>query len=307
MPHPASEPAAAHPAVLRGRTAPLPLVLARGALAGIGKHPSPGAGAPARALTLPGVRIDPRRAAAYAEVCGHPAGPVPPLTYPHVLGFPLAARLMGARDFPLPLLGLVHTSIGITATRVPRGADRPDLTVRLAGLRPHRRGTEAVLVTEAALDGETVWSDTSTYLARHPVPDARTPGTPDPDAPGPNSQARATAPPERPDPLPERARWTLPASLGRRHAAVSGDWNPIHLHAWTARPFGFRRPIAHGMWTVARCLAEAPDALEARAEFRAPVALPGTVVYAADGTGAFEVRAASGARTHLTGWAGSPR
>jgi acyl dehydratase len=245
---------------------------------------------------------------------------VPPLTYPHVLAFPLAARLMGARDFPLPLLGLVHTSIGITATRVPRGADRPDLTVRLAGLRPHRRGTEAVLVTEAALDGETVWSDTSTYLARHPVPAAQAPDDQAPDAQAPRTRPASPAPapapapdapPEHAEPLPERARWALPAGLGRRHAAVSGDWNPIHLHAWTARPFGFRRPIAHGMWTVARCLAEAPDAYEvlaARAEFRAPVPLPGTVVYGADGTGAFEVRAASGARTrtHLTGWAGRP-
>jgi acyl dehydratase len=220
---------------------------------------------------------------------------------------------MGAREFPLPLPGLVHTSIAITASRVPRGADRPDLTVRLAGLRPHRRGTEAVLVTEAALDGETVWSDTSTYLARHPVPAPQAPNTqaPGPQAPATDPQAQAAspapaAPPEHPGPLPEQARWALPAGLGRRHAAVSGDWNPIHLHAWTARPFGFRRPIAHGMWTVARCLAEAPDALEARAGFRAPVPLPGTVVYAADGTGAFEVRAASGARTHLTGWAGQP-
>jgi hypothetical protein len=75
---------------------------------------------------------------------------------------------------------------------------------------------------------------------------------------------------------------------------VSGDRNPIHLHPLGARLFGFPRAIAHGMWTVARCLAEygTPPAALVRAEFRAPVPLPGTVTYAADaGTwGGFELR-----------------
>ena len=48
--------------------------------------------------------------------------------------------------------------------------------------------------------------------------------------------------------------------IGRRYGAVSGDRNPIHLYPLTARLFGFRRAIAHGMWTKARCLA----ALEGR-------------------------------------------
>ena len=44
----------------------------------------------------------------------------------------------------------------------------------------------------------------------------------------------------------ELARWELPAGAGRRYARVSGDYNPIHLWALTARPFGFRAPILHG-------------------------------------------------------------
>ncbi|MBW5262366.1 MaoC family dehydratase, partial [Streptomyces poriferorum] len=100
----------------------------------------------------------------------------------------------------------------------------------------------------------------------------------------------------------------LPADLGRRYGAASGDRNPIHLHPLTARLFGFPRAIAHGMWTVARCLAEAPQPDPAhpvhsvhsvRADFRAPVLLPGTVTYASDGT-AFQLRG-DGGRVHLTG------
>ena len=78
---------------------------------------------------------------------------------------------------------------------------------------------------------------------------------------------RRRAPRARGRPAAERRRpapqWRLPGDLGRRYAAVSGDHNPIHLHALTAKPFGFPRAIAHGMWTKARCLAaleRLPDA-----------------------------------------------
>lgn len=56
------------------------------------------------------------------------------------------------------------------------------------------------------------------------------------------------------------------------------------------------------MWTFARCLAQSPGPLRAaRAEFRAPVLLPGAVTYAAEGD-AFELRGGpDGGRVHLTG------
>lgn len=41
------------------------------------------------------------------------------------------------------------------------------------------------------------------------------------------------------------------------------DLNPIHLHALTAKAFGFPRALAHGMYTSARafsaCLNAAPQ------------------------------------------------
>jgi len=93
------------------------LTFARGVATGIGKRPSAQAQLPPVRLTAPAVRIDPARLAAYAEVCGFPSGGAElPLTYPHILGFPLAARIMADRAFPLPMLGLVHTSIDLTRT-----------------------------------------------------------------------------------------------------------------------------------------------------------------------------------------------
>ncbi|CAL9490014.1 hypothetical protein SUDANB145_03202 [Streptomyces sp. enrichment culture] len=271
----------------------LPPLLARGALLSPFKRPRPDAGFPPTRLLLPRLRADLTRLTAYERVCGFPTGEETlPVTYPHVMGFPLAMRLMSARDFPLPLLGLVHTSIDITR-RAPLRADAAyDFAVSVTGLAPHRRGTEATVVTEVRAGAGVVWESASTYLARH-----RT----DPAAPAVARSAARSAAREEPEPLPVRATWHPAGGTGRRYAAASGDHNPIHLHPLTARLFGFPRAIAHGMWTVARCLAEhgTPDAVRVRAEFRAPVPLPGTVVYGARG-GRFELRGPRD-RVHLTG------
>ncbi|MBY8866294.1 MaoC family dehydratase [Streptomyces sennicomposti] len=272
-------------------------LLVRGAVRSPFKRPHPRASYPRTRLTLPSLRVDPARLAAYERVCGFPAGAgVLPVTYPHLLGFPLAMRLMSRADFPLPLLGLVHTSIDVTRHTALPATGTYELTVYIAGLQPHRRGTEAVVVTELREGGAVVWASTSTYLARH-----RTGGTAS--APREASEASEPASDERREPLPEVDRWRLAGDLGRRYGAASGDRNPIHLHPLSARLFGFPRAIAHGMWTVARCLAAhgAPDAALVRAAFRAPVLLPGEVVYAADAIGRFELRAPDGRRTHLTG------
>ncbi|MEU9111947.1 MaoC/PaaZ C-terminal domain-containing protein [Streptomyces sp. NPDC048483] len=287
--------------VLRRRPRLLP-ALGKGVLTGIGKRPHPDAAPPPTRLVLPAARIDAAQVAAYAQVCGFPTtGPLP-LTYPHILGFPLAARLMGARAFPLPLLGLVHTTLEIEQYAALEADDLLELAVYAEGLRAHRRGTEVVMTTEVWRAGRLVWVDRSGYLARHGAAD----GLSGPVEPGP-APGEAAA-----EPLPIRAEWPLAADLGRRHAAVSGDYNPIHLHPLTARPLGFRRAIAHGMWSAARCAAEAVPAgaasVRLMAAFRAPVLLPGTVAYAQedarDGTGcAFQLRGGGGAaeRVHLFG------
>jgi acyl dehydratase len=73
---------------------------------------------------------------------------------------------------------------------------------------------------------------------------------------------------------------------GRRYAAVSGDVNPIHLHALTAKLLGFDRAIAHGMYTYARALAafgpRLPGAGRSSVWFRRPLPLPSTVRLAVD-------------------------
>ncbi|WP_416963353.1 MaoC family dehydratase, partial [Streptomyces sp. Agncl-13] len=153
-------------------------------------------------------------------------------------------------------------------------------------VRPSRKPWPAVSPSSRRGEGKVVWESRSTYLARHHRTD-----TP------------ATAPevPYAQPPLPTLAEWRLAEDVGRRYGAASGDRNPIHLSPLTARLFGFPRAIAHGMWTAARCLAAhgTPESAYVRAEFRAPVLLPGVVEYAAEG-GRFQLR--SGERTHVDGF-----
>ncbi|MGW1296560.1 MaoC/PaaZ C-terminal domain-containing protein [Streptomyces sp. NPDC002533] len=279
--------------------------LVRGALSSPFRRAGrPDAALPPGRLTRQAAPVAPEPLATYGKICGFAESGALPLTYPHVLAFPLTMRLMTGRAFPLPVLGLVHTWIEITPHRAVQPTEPVELAVYADGLSPHRRGTEVTMVTEARVGGELVWESRSGYLSRHATADAAaSPGAAS--APGPavaTSPASGLGPP--PGDLPAVAEWRLPGDLGRRYGAVSGDRNPIHLHPLTARLFGFPRAIAHGMWTVARCLAEVDDPAEltsVRAEFKAPVLLPATVTYAADASGnAFALRGAKG-RVHLVG------
>jgi len=65
---------------------------------------------------------------------------------------------------------------------------------------------------------------------------------------------------------------------------VSGDCNPIHLSALLARPFGFRRGIAHGMYSVGRAVASierqtGKQVVAITADFRRPVHLPAHLIF----------------------------
>ena len=102
--------------------------------------------------------------------------------------------------------------------------------------------------------------------------------------------------------------WKLPGDLGRQYAAVSGDHNPIHLYPITAKALGFPRQIAHGMWTMARCVAalenRLPDAVRVDVAFKKPVLLPGSVAFGStpvDGGFAFSLTSPKDGAPHLAG------
>ena len=223
------------------------------------------------AYTRTGVEAARPHVEAYAAVCGFPRKDTVPLTHPHLLAFPLHMAIMSDHDFPYAALGMVHVENTITAHRAIAVGEVLDVSTTVGRARPHARGALLDFVTSVTSAGEVAWESTSTYLRRGAPPEGEpVAGLVIDDAPAGGIE------------------WRVPADLGRTYASVSGDANPIHLYPWTARALGFRRQIAHGMWTLARSIAaienRLPDAVTVEAAFKKPVFLPGTVAFASRAT-----------------------
>lgn len=240
------------------------------------------------------VTVDPADLAAYDRVCGFPLTDVLPPTYPHMLTFPLQVALMTDRAFPLALPGLVHVRNRIDVLQPVRASATLHLEVWAERFARHRSGATVDLCASVAAGGEEVWRGRSTYLAR---------GAAAPDG-APGSDVEVTVG----DLGRPMATWRVPDDAGRRYAKVSGDVNPIHLSGLTAKAFGFKRAIAHGMWVKAKALAalsgRLPDALTADVAFKKPLFLPSTVTLstarAEDGWD-LAVRNATSGIEHLVG------
>ena len=244
------------------------------AKATFGALPIPGGSdeLPDHAYALDSVGVDVEALADYSRVCGFALRETLPPTYPHLLGFPLAMQLMTERAFPFALLGMVHIANRIEQREPISVDERLRVRVWAENLRPHHKGRQLELVTEASVSGEVRWLEHSTYLR-----------------PGKGSGERPERGPDRLSEAEQVAIWKVPGDIGRRYAAVSGDRNPIHLHSLSARAFGFPSAIAHGMWTYARALAWLDGRLgnshTSEVEFRAPVRIPGTAHLLANGRG----------------------
>ena len=285
------------PRVVEGSPSTLPLMLkaALPVLPGAGLVPGvrkTGGDLPDLALTRHDVPVDRAHLAAYSEVCGFPLKETLPVTYPHMLAFGLHMAIMTDGSFPFPAIGTVHLENSITQHRPILATERLQVTARPDHLRPHPKGTVFDLLTTVHSGGEPVWEETSTFLRL---------GKGDRDA-----ASSALDGLEQPEST--GTSWKLAGDLGRRYAAVSGDHNPIHLYALTAKAFGFPRQIAHGMWSKARCLAaldgRLPDAVTTEVAFKKPVLLPGTVTFGsarhADGY-AFALARPKDGKPHLLG------
>jgi len=220
------------------------------------------------------VDIDGKRLAAYRKVCGFTDDGLLPPTYPHILAFALQMQLLTDNGFPFPLLGLVHLSNRIRVLRPLGAVSRAQVSVRVHNLQAHAKGATFDLLTTLDDQLGPLWEAQSQMLCRGVKLDGE---------PGEQTWQPAQA-------LLEVAHWQAPADIGRQYAKVSGDYNPIHLSAASAKLFGFPTAIAHGLWNKARTLAalsgHLPKAnLEIAVHFRKPVRLPSEVTLLASAAG----------------------
>ncbi|WP_043445279.1 MaoC family dehydratase [Arthrobacter sp. L77] len=249
---------------------------------------------PAVQHRVDGVRVDLGALTRFQQVLGSAARDTVPSAYVHTLAFPVAMSVLVRPDFPLPLLGLVHLSNEVHQARQIDASEALDVVAWAEHLRPHAAGTQVDVVLEVRVGAELVWTGRSVYLARGVRLD------------GAGSGGRRDE--ERPPfgaPTPTGV-WRLGADAGRRYAAVSGDWNPIHLSAVSARALGMKTAIAHGMYLAARMVDQAvpapSGALHWRIDFATPVLLPGSVT-----TSFTRFGDDVGHRTEVVGWSAKRR
>ncbi len=234
---------------------------------------------------------------AYRALTQDPTVGVLPICYPHILASPLHAAILATSAFPYKILGLIHVENTITEHRPIVEGEILRLTCCVEGAAEASKGVTFDFHTEVWVGTERVWESASRILRL---------------TSGAGSKTGKKRAPHVPGDLPGADRsviWRLPPNLGRRYAKISGDYNPIHLTPLTAKLFGFKRPIIHGMWSLARCVAELgsnrpPGSRTLSARFKRPVFLPGRVLMTARQVGegtTFRLASADGRIPHLEG------
>jgi acyl dehydratase len=235
--------------------------------------------------------------AAYAQVCAGTPGQGVPLLYPQMLTFPLAMAYFASSYCPWPAMGTVHLANRVQQNAPLKAGDVLRVEMQTGQLLAHDKGQVFNLGFRVLKDDQLVWEATQTLLrmgVKKPV------GPPYASALN-NNQA-----------LSLQTNFMADSGIGRRYGRISGDLNPIHLSALSARIFGFRRAIAHGMWTQARALSamlprQAIAQAQVQVEFKTPLFLPArptlwstrTVEGDLSHNALFEVRNAQGDKPHL--------
>lgn len=248
------------------------------------------------------------RVEAYRSVCGGPPSDYLPIAYPHVLAMPIQLALMASSAFPVRIMGLVHLRNHIEQQRPLRLDESGSLRVWIDGHRDTHVGQEFDVNTSVEVGGRTVWQETCVFMARRMTPTkkrhsgriAAGEGIPAPDA----ESVRPTSP----DTV-RASTFDADDGIGWRYARVAGDFNPIHLSKVGARMFGFNAPIAHGMWSMARCLSAlnpstftSPKRIDV--VFKRPVTIPAPLTletwHTQDGAG-FALKGTEKGKMHVAG------
>lgn len=235
-------------------------------------------------------KVDQKHLKAYNEVCGFKNNGYIPAIYLTVLSQSLQMHMMTSEAFPFPILGLVHIRNQVKQYRKIGVNETLTLSCKFGELQPHDKGVQFDFITTVKVGGEVVVEALTTYLSRQ------------------KTNAKAAAKPAESQ-APEyilNNEWNISENTGRRYAMTSGDFNLIHIHAVTAKAFGFKQAIAHGMWSKAKALANLslPDAYEADVWFKLPMYLPSKVEFltaqAANETD-FLIRSSKNQKPHVTG------
>ncbi|XP_045157783.2 3-hydroxyacyl-thioester dehydratase X-like [Mercenaria mercenaria] len=223
-------------------------------------------------ITVQGIRVDEENVAKYKFLCGYNAndGDIP-LCYAESLFMKPLIALISSTKFSLSPIGLIHIRQNIKQFIPLQEYIKAQLTLEVSvkQYRQYDRGVEVDINLRAMASNTCVWEGMMTLLSRgqRSTPKSRPPG-------GNNGTY------EFEDDL------DVPGNCGVDYAKLTGDWNPHHLYTWSAWLLGYKKPIAHGMWTLSRTIAELQRRYEMTLDgqyelscaFKRPLFMPGKAV-----------------------------
>ena len=186
--------------------------------------------------------IDGKHLNAFRTLCGFKPGTKLPATYLQTLAMPLVLSIFSNKQFPIRAIGKMHLRNQVSVLENFDLRQPINLTVSVGSSFLSSRGLEWKMDFTALVDNQLVWSGSSTYLYNCET-----------------GMSRREKPKLIRGDNPQE--WLVPNAIGRRYGRISGDCNPIHLSSLTAKLFGFKSAIAHGMWSKTRCIAALEDQL----------------------------------------------
>jgi len=200
----------------------------------------------------------------YKTLCGFSENRsgIIPMPYIQTLFNGLLGRFITSSFFPVNPLGLIHIFQSFDQQRPLLIEETIDLFCTLSKVRKTPIGVETDFILEVRSGEELVWEGLSTFFSRNRI----------------QKKKRKKIRDQRF--LEPKESIHVPSGTGKKYASVSGDYNPHHLYNLTAKLFGFKSAIAHGMWSLARVVAsldkefgmDGPAGVEA--DFKRPIFIP---------------------------------
>ena len=164
--------------------------------------------------------------------------------YLQMLSLPLQLKCLTTPKSPFPVMGLVHMGNRIRLSHTYEIGVPVHLYASYSGVRQHHRGWEIDITVSGRQERQRIYEATASYLVRvnaaHVEPERNW-----------SRRAQDDAPLVLPEGMAVCGELAAGRGTGRRYAALSGDVNPIHLSRLSASVLGFRKAIAHGMWSLA--------------------------------------------------------
>lgn len=214
-------------------------------------------------LTVLSAQIDPKQLSDYNRYFMFEQHSVA-LPFWFVFSQPAQLALFNLESFPVSVLGLVHTGLTIEKHQERGAQEQYTVVSEVTKIVQQDSGTEVDVAISIFAGGELCVSMLSSYLS--PSRKRNRPGL-------------KVSSNEQGYDMSEAHLVDYNIGKARKYAKLSGDYNPIHIHTVLARLFGFKRPILHGMYSVASLFAycnkrNLGSDKQMRVRFKRPLLLP---------------------------------